>query len=76
VQRGIESNHTVENVALEVNSLKFAQNRSFADCLQAILPTLLASLGLAAKPKKERPKEVNIAQRRRGCSLSCVRVNG
>jgi len=58
VQRGIENDHTVENVALEVNSLKFAQNRSFADCVQAMLPTLMASLGLPGRPKKERPKEV------------------
>jgi translation initiation factor eIF-2B subunit epsilon len=58
VQRGIENDHTVENVALEVNSLKFAQNRSFADCLQAITPTLLAALDLAGRPKKDRAKEL------------------
>lgn len=70
VQRGIENDHTVENVALEVNSLKFAQNRSFADCLQAITPTLLASLDLAGRPKKDRAKELGRLLKRWGRLLS------
>ena len=54
VKRAIAASHSVDNVALEVNSLKFAQNRSFSDCLQAILPALLESLELHALPSKNK----------------------
>ena len=37
VRRAVESDHTVDNLALEVNSLKFAQNRTFSDCVRAIV---------------------------------------
>lgn len=53
--RAIDQGHTVDNVALEVNSLKFAQVRSFAECVSALVPALLGSLSLAkAATKKER----------------------
>ena len=37
VLRGVESGHTVDNVALELNSLKFAQDRTFADVVRAVV---------------------------------------
>ena len=58
VERGVSSGHTIDNVALEVNSLKYAQNRTFSDCVDAILPTLLEGLTLESKSKKERVGEV------------------
>ncbi|KAL1503158.1 hypothetical protein AB1Y20_011217 [Prymnesium parvum] len=58
VRRGVENNHSVDNLALEVNGLKFAQNRSFADCIVAIVPALLEELPLSGKSKKERLTEV------------------
>jgi len=69
MQRGIEADHTVENVALEVNSLKFAQNRTFADCLQPLLLTLLSSLQLSTRTKKERPREIKRCLKRWGALL-------
>ena len=54
VRRAVAENHTVDNLALEVNSLKFAQNRTFADCVLAIVPAVSAPWGsnltLAAGP--------------------------
>ena len=50
MRRGLESDHSVDNLALEVNGLKFAQNRTFADCVVAILPALLDELPLGALP--------------------------
>jgi len=35
------SGHTVDNLVLEINSLKFAANRTFADCVRAVVPALL-----------------------------------
>ena len=52
VKRAVGDNHSVDNVALEVNALKFAQNRTFGDCVLAILPALLETLGLAELPSK------------------------
>jgi translation initiation factor eIF-2B subunit epsilon len=54
VRRAIGANHTVDNLALEINSLKFAQNRTFSDCVHGIIPSLLAEAGLASKTKKEK----------------------
>ena len=54
VKRAIAASHSVDNVALEVNSLKFAQNRSFADCVQAILPALLETLDLDELPSAKK----------------------
>ena len=39
-------------VHVQVNSLKFAQNKSFSDCVLAVLPALLQTLELAALPSK------------------------
>ena len=52
VKRAVAAAHSVDNVALEVNALKFAQNRSFGDCVLAILPALLETLGMAELPSK------------------------
>ena len=41
MKRAVGDNHSVDNVALEVNALKFAQNRTFSECVLAILPALL-----------------------------------
>ena len=54
VLRGVESGHTVDNVALELNSLKFAQDRTFADVVRAVVPALLEPLSAAGQPKKAR----------------------
>ena len=54
VRRAVEADHTVENLALEINSLKFSQNRSFADCVAAIVPPLLDTPELQAATKKDR----------------------
>ena len=51
VRRAVELGHTVDNLALEVNSLKFAQNRTFADCVRAIVPALLEDVAQAPSKK-------------------------
>ncbi len=61
VKRAVSAGHSVDNVALEVNSLKFAQNRSFGDCVLAILPALLETLELAELPSK--PKRVKAVEK-------------
>jgi len=61
VKRAVAAAHSVDNVALEVNALKFAQNRSFGDCVLAILPALLETLGLAELPSKA--KRVGVVTR-------------
>ena len=54
VKRAMASDHTVDNLALEINSLKFAQNRTFADCVRAMVPALLGEPSLSTGSKKER----------------------
>eukprot|EP00742_Colponemidia_sp_Colp-10_P005517 GILJ01005895.1.p1 GENE.GILJ01005895.1~~GILJ01005895.1.p1 ORF type:complete len:689 (-),score=134.44 GILJ01005895.1:248-2314(-) len=51
VRRGAEDNHALENVQLEVNSLKFAEDKSFSDCIDAFMPVIfdLADPNLALK---------------------------
>ena len=52
VKRAVGDNHSVDNVALEVNALKFAQNRTFSDCVLAILPALLE---VSLQPRRLEP---------------------
>ena len=40
VKNAIQSDYTIDNVALEINALKFACNSSFSDCRNAIIPAL------------------------------------
>jgi translation initiation factor eIF-2B subunit epsilon len=42
VKNSINSNHSIDNAALELNSLKFACNASFSDCRLAIIKALLS----------------------------------
>ncbi|OQR91949.1 translation initiation factor eIF-2B subunit epsilon [Achlya hypogyna] len=49
VQSGDANGDDVENLFLEIKSFKFAQNRSFADCLEAILPALCNAIPRANK---------------------------
>ena len=52
MKRAVGDNHSVDNVALEVNALKFAQNRTFSDCVLAILPALLE---VSLQPRRLEP---------------------
>ena len=54
MRRAVASNHAIDNLALEINSLKFAQNLTFSDCVHAIVPSLLGDLPLERRPKKEK----------------------
>ncbi|KDO27995.1 hypothetical protein SPRG_22195 [Saprolegnia parasitica CBS 223.65] len=49
VLSGDANGDDVENLFLEIKSFKFAQNRSFADCLEAILPALCNAIPRANK---------------------------
>ncbi|EQC42712.1 hypothetical protein SDRG_00439 [Saprolegnia diclina VS20] len=49
VLSGDANGDDVENLFLEIKSFKFAQNRSFADCLEAILPALCSAIPRANK---------------------------
>jgi translation initiation factor eIF-2B subunit epsilon len=40
VERAVSENHSIDNVVLEINGLKFAYNSSFLDTLTAIFSTL------------------------------------
>lgn len=42
VVSGDKSAHDLDNIFLEIKSFKFAQDRSFMDCIDAIVPTLLS----------------------------------
>ena len=64
VRRAVEADHTVENLALEINSLKFSQNRSFADCVAAIVPALLDTPELQVSAKKDRIAALKAAANR------------
>jgi hypothetical protein len=41
VERAVAENHSIDNVVLEINGLKFAYNSSFLDTLTAIFSTLV-----------------------------------
>ena len=41
LERGIKEGHTSENVTLELNTLKFANNLNFCDLRAVAVPTLL-----------------------------------
>lgn len=42
VVSGDKSAHDLDNIFLEIKSFKFAQDRSFVDCIEAIVPTLMS----------------------------------
>jgi translation initiation factor eIF-2B subunit epsilon len=42
VHRMLLEKHTIDNLALEVNALKFAYNKTFLDCARAVIHALLA----------------------------------
>lgn len=44
VLSGHTSGHDLDNIFLEIKSFKFAQNRSFTECLEAIVPALLSTV--------------------------------
>ena len=64
MKRAVGDNHSVDNVALEVNALKFAQNRTFSECVLAILPALL-EVGL--QPRVPQPA----TPRATACNPAC-----
>lgn len=37
-----QAGHDLDNIFLEIKSFKFAQNRTFVECLQAIIPAILS----------------------------------
>ncbi|GAM26644.1 hypothetical protein SAMD00019534_098190 [Acytostelium subglobosum LB1] len=41
VKVGINQNHSIENIILEINGLKFGFDKDFMDCATAVLPALL-----------------------------------
>jgi translation initiation factor eIF-2B subunit epsilon len=55
VQRSLVEKHSIDNLALEVNALKFAYDKTFLDCARAVVHALLAVKApeLRAKPTKE-----------------------
>jgi len=50
VERGYQDGISVDNMKLEINSLKFAYNSSFGDCANAVLRAIL-SIGVSKDPK-------------------------
>jgi hypothetical protein len=42
VHRMLHEKHSIDNLALEVNALKFAYNKTFLDCARAVLNALLS----------------------------------
>jgi hypothetical protein len=38
IRWAVGENHSVDNIALEINSTKFAHNLSFVDCAHFLLP--------------------------------------
>jgi len=44
VKRGLLDNHSVDNIALEIQALKFAYDQTFLDCTNAALISLLKAI--------------------------------
>lgn len=60
VQRSIAEKHSIDNLALEVNALKFAYDKTFLDCARAVVHALLSvKPDMRAKPTKELLAHVN-----------------
>lgn len=50
VERGYQDGFSVDNISLEIKSLKYAYNSSFGDCANAVLRAILA-IGVGKNPK-------------------------
>jgi hypothetical protein len=44
IQTGELNAGSADNIALEINGLKFAQNRSFTECVYAMVPVVFAEI--------------------------------
>eukprot|EP00735_Rhodelphis_limneticus_P006512 TRINITY_DN18929_c0_g1::TRINITY_DN18929_c0_g1_i1::g.1421::m.1421 TRINITY_DN18929_c0_g1::TRINITY_DN18929_c0_g1_i1::g.1421 ORF type:complete len:682 (-),score=163.39,sp/Q54RF3/EI2BE_DICDI/35.78/1e-136,W2/PF02020.13/6.4e-22,Hexapep/PF00132.19/0.29,Hexapep/PF00132.19/0.059,Hexapep/PF00132.19/0.00016,Hexapep/PF00132.19/22,Hexapep/PF00132.19/0.00058,NTP_transferase/PF00483.18/2.8e-07,Hexapep_2/PF14602.1/0.011,Hexapep_2/PF14602.1/0.045,Hexapep_2/PF14602.1/0.31,NTP_transf_3/PF12804.2/0.022 TRINITY_DN189 len=52
MRRGIREKISIDNLALEINGLKFAHNRTFNQCVEAILTVILDSVDTTVQPKQ------------------------
>ena len=55
---GIHKKHALDNIMIEINSLKFAENKSFVDCIDGYLPVVLQEL---TKVETDTPQELAAA---------------
>lgn len=46
IDRAVEGNHEIGNVVLEMNALKFAYDRTFSDCINALIPAIVGLVSL------------------------------
>ena len=44
VLRQIEEGHTIDSIKIEINSVRFSENKTLVDCLVAIVPPLISSV--------------------------------
>eukprot|EP01102_Stenamoeba_stenopodia_P018545 TRINITY_DN6807_c0_g1_i2.p1 TRINITY_DN6807_c0_g1~~TRINITY_DN6807_c0_g1_i2.p1 ORF type:complete len:673 (-),score=125.69 TRINITY_DN6807_c0_g1_i2:49-2067(-) len=53
IKRGIQENHQVDTIVLEINALKFAYDRSFVECATVIITTLLEMCNVGSPTPEE-----------------------
>jgi len=66
VQEGIEKGTSIDNIVLEVNSTKYAFDRTFIECATALLPVVLAQPLKGNPAAKDLPKKVQASMKRLG----------